>query len=81
MGNLATSCFAAGRRDEAIKMQEEVLPLYRKVLGPEHPDTLTAMENLGVSYAAAGRRDEALKMREKCYRSTERYSVRNIPTR
>ena len=31
---------AAGRREEALKLLEELLPLSRKVLGPEHPDTL-----------------------------------------
>jgi serine/threonine-protein kinase len=34
------------------------------LLGPEHPDTLTAMNNLAVSYAKVGRWDETLKMRE-----------------
>ena len=33
----------AGRVDEALKLQEEVLTLSRKVNGPEHPDTLSAM--------------------------------------
>ena len=55
----------AGRRDEALKLREEVLPLRRKVLGPEHPDTLSAMNNLALSYFDAGRRAEALKMREE----------------
>ena len=55
----------AGRRDEALKLREEVLALCRKVNGPEHPDTLGAMHNLAVSYDDAGRRDEALKLREQ----------------
>ena len=38
MNNLTTSYHVVGRRDEALKMQEEVLDLYRKVLGPEHVD-------------------------------------------
>jgi tetratricopeptide (TPR) repeat protein len=40
MHNLAISYDDAGRRDEALKLREEVLALRRKVLGPEHPDTL-----------------------------------------
>ena len=55
----------AGRRDEALKLMEEVLTLRRKVLGPEHPETLEAMSNLANSYGEAGRRDEALKLREE----------------
>jgi tetratricopeptide (TPR) repeat protein len=35
------------------------------VNGPEHPDTLKAINNLAISYAAAGRNDEALKLREE----------------
>ena len=42
-----------------------MLALRRKVLGPEHPDTLLAMNNLASSYHDAGRRDEALKLREE----------------
>jgi tetratricopeptide (TPR) repeat protein len=65
MNNLAVSYSDAGRRDEALAMEEEVLALRRKVLGPEHPDTLTSMHNLAVYYGDAGRRDEALEMREE----------------
>ena len=35
-------------------MREEVLALSRKVNGPEHPDTLGAMNNLATSYLDAG---------------------------
>jgi len=75
MNKLALSYFDAGRSnlqsgnsvrlDEALKLQEEALPLRRKVSGPEHPETLGVMNNLATSYFCAGRRDEALKLREK----------------
>jgi thioredoxin-like negative regulator of GroEL len=42
-----------------------VLAQRRKVNGPEHPETLSAMHNLALSYAQAGRRDEALKLWEQ----------------
>jgi tetratricopeptide (TPR) repeat protein len=64
MNNLALS-YDAGRRDEALKLREELLPLRRKVNGPEHPDTLKAMHNLAISYDHAGRLDEAVKLREE----------------
>jgi tetratricopeptide (TPR) repeat protein len=54
-----------GRRDDALKLREQVLALERKVLGPEHPDTLWAMFDLASSYDEAGRGDEALKLREQ----------------
>jgi tetratricopeptide (TPR) repeat protein len=36
--------------------------------GPEHPDTLGAMNNLAASYWTVGRRDEALKMGDEVLR-------------
>ena len=65
MSDLASSYAGAGRKDEAIKLQEEALRLSRKVSGPEHPDTLEAMENLASVYFAAGRKDQAVKLREE----------------
>jgi len=62
---LAISYHDAGRREEALKLREEVLALCRKVLGPQHPDTLRIMHNLALSYSDAGRREEALKLREE----------------
>jgi tetratricopeptide (TPR) repeat protein len=46
-------------------LEEELLALRRKVNGPEHPDTLAAMNNLSIRYVEAGRRNEALKLREE----------------
>ena len=65
MINLASAYYANGRWDEALKLQEEVLRLSRKVNGPEHPATLDAMSNLAISYAGTGRGDEALKLRKE----------------
>jgi serine/threonine protein kinase/tetratricopeptide (TPR) repeat protein len=56
---------ALGLSREAIPLQEKVRDYYLTSFGPEHPDTLQAMNNLGNSYFAAGRRDEALKLREE----------------
>jgi predicted Zn-dependent protease len=55
----------ADRRDDAIKMQEEVLAIRRKVNGPEHRDTLKTLCILANFYHKAGRREEALKLREE----------------
>ena len=72
MGNLAISYFAAGRRDEALKLREEVLALSRKVNGPEHPDTLGAMNNLAISYATPAARTRRSSCRRRCWRSAAR---------
>ena len=58
MTDLADSYTEAGRRDEALKLHEEVLPLLRKVNGPEHPDTLDAMNSLADFYFTDGRIQE-----------------------
>jgi tetratricopeptide (TPR) repeat protein len=65
MYGLAVSYDQAGRRDEALKLREEVLALRRAKLGPDHPDTIRSMADLANSYARAGRRDEALKLGEE----------------
>jgi Flp pilus assembly protein TadD len=65
MNNLANSYWDAGRKEEALKLSEEVLTLDRKVLGPEHPDMLFWMGDLAASYDEAGRKEESLKLREQ----------------
>ena len=62
MRDLANSYQDVGRRNEALKLREEVLTLRRKVNGPEHPDTLRAMDTLASSYTAVGRLEEALAL-------------------
>ena len=44
---------------------EEALPLSRKLLGPEHPITVIAMDNLANSYYKASRSEEARKLLEE----------------
>jgi tetratricopeptide (TPR) repeat protein len=72
---LAESYDGAGRRDDALKLRAEVVAVRRKVLGPEHPSTLHAMQDLTHSYDETGRQDEALKLRRElltlCLKTTE----------
>src|SRR5438093_980333 len=65
MNNLAISFQIVGRQEEALRLREQVLALRRKTLGPEHPETLGALDNLANSYHAAGRQDEAVKLLEE----------------
>lgn len=64
LNSQAESYLASGRRNEAIKLNEQVLALRRKVNGPQHPDTLMAMEKLALVYFSAERKDEAVKLEE-----------------
>ncbi|MCB9841230.1 MAG: serine/threonine protein kinase [Phycisphaeraceae bacterium] len=43
-----------GRLAEARQLGEEVVEGYRRVLGPEHPDTLTAANNLAIQRSTMG---------------------------
>jgi len=53
-GNLAASLSDHGKHDEAEKMQREVLAVRKRVLGAEHPDTLTTANNLAASLNRQG---------------------------
>lgn len=44
----------------------QAMKMHRKVLGPEHPHTLTSMDSLTLTWRATGRHKEALKLMEKC---------------
>ena len=46
-------------------MQREVLAVNERVLGAEHPDTLTTANNLALSLSDQGKYDEAEKMERK----------------
>ncbi|KAL4934882.1 hypothetical protein BDV06DRAFT_217819 [Aspergillus oleicola] len=48
-----------GRYREAEELEVQVLEIWKQVLGPEHPDTLTSMANLASTYWNQGRSKEA----------------------
>jgi hypothetical protein len=43
-----------------------VVEITKRILGQEHPDTLTSMNNLAYTWKALGRDKEALKLMEEC---------------
>ena len=49
-----------GRLTEAIALYEQVLTDHTRVLGEDHPHTLTLRNNLASAYHAAGRLTEAI---------------------
>jgi len=57
--NLAGNLFDQGDLEGARKLQQEVLDAWKKELGADHPDTLTAQSNLAVTLSAMGKLREA----------------------
>ncbi len=49
----------AGRPDEAVQLFEHVLADSERILGPEHPSTLSARANLENLHAVTARETEA----------------------
>jgi Tetratricopeptide repeat len=48
LAGLSTRLWAVGELDEAAKMKQEALDLYRKHLGPDHPLTLEVEHGLAL---------------------------------
>ena len=62
---IASAYVSAGRITEAIALFEQVLPDSIRVLGEDHPDTLTSRNNLAGAYLSAGRITEAIALFEQ----------------
>ena len=52
-------------REDSIELYEQVLAEYERVLGADHPDTLTVRNNLAGAYKSAGRLAEAVELFER----------------
>jgi Tetratricopeptide repeat len=59
------SLLHAGLHNPAITHWKHTAGTAQRILGPEHPDTLTAQANLASSYRQAGRTAEAITILEK----------------
>ena len=59
---IASAYHAAGRLTEAITLNVQLLTDRIRVLGEDHPDTLTSRNNLAYAYESAGRLDEAITL-------------------
>ena len=53
---------------EALEVTQKSYDMLRDAFGPEHVDTLAAMQDLADAYQGAGRWDEALPLKEKTLR-------------
>ncbi|WP_203927994.1 tetratricopeptide repeat protein, partial [Virgisporangium ochraceum] len=61
-----------GRLREAIGLFETVLADRRRVLGEEHPSTLTSRNNLALAYESVGRLEEAIDLFESVLADQQR---------
>ena len=52
-------------REDSIELYEQVLAERERVLGPDHPDTLTIRNNLAGAYYSVGRFGEAIELYEQ----------------
>ncbi|MET7712234.1 tetratricopeptide repeat protein [Streptomyces sp. NPDC005407] len=57
---------------EALELDERVLVDRERLLGPDHPDTVSARSNLANSYSDVGRIQEALELSERVLADRER---------
>ena len=65
MSNLAATLCDQGELDGARELQEKVLNVSHRVLGPEHPLTWTAMSNLAATLCDQGELGAARELQEK----------------
>ena len=70
--DIARAYESAGRLGEAIALYEQVLADRIRVLGPDHPDTLSSRNNLAYAYISVGRLADAIAL----YEQTDADSVR-----
>jgi hypothetical protein len=62
MNNLATVLEREGYYAEAERLHRQTLDIRRRVLGPEHPDTLASVHNLAIVLYDEGRYTEAERL-------------------
>ncbi len=62
---LALTLGALHKLHEARKLEEEALAIHKRVLGPEHPQTLNSMHHLALMLHDLGKLEEARKLNEE----------------
>jgi hypothetical protein len=71
----------AGPPRGALHFQQQALAIRRRVLGDEHPDTLTAMNNLALTLWNQGDRAAGGDFRSRCWPSAAACWATSTPTR
>jgi Tetratricopeptide repeat len=62
MNDLALTLRDQGNLDEAAAMSRKTLKKMQRILGDEHPTTITAMNNIALILRDQGKLDEAAAM-------------------
>src|SRR5438094_445640 len=57
---------------EALPLYERTLAAFERLLGPDHPSTVTSRANLAAAYHDSGRLDQALSLLERTLTDCER---------
>jgi hypothetical protein len=68
MGNLASTHKNLGRWDKAEGLFVQVMEARKRVLGPEHPDTVTTMVNLAFTWRGMSQNMKAMELMMECIR-------------
>jgi hypothetical protein len=53
-----------GQHEQARQLEEDTLARRRRVLGPDHPDTLFSATNLTITLRTLGQDDQARQLQE-----------------
>ena len=64
---------------QAVLLGEPLVTDFKRVLGADHPGTLTARNNLAIAYKGAGRTDEAISLLEQTLPEMERVQGADHP--
>ncbi|GLI65193.1 hypothetical protein VaNZ11_008655 [Volvox africanus] len=72
LNNLALLLQDQGKYGEAEKLHRRVVACLDRLLGPEHPDTLSSVTNLASVMKAVGRYDEAEQLHRRALLGVER---------
>ena len=79
VNSLAIGYFTLGHTQESAILSERTLEINQRVLGPEHPDTLTSRNNLAVVYSDLRRLQEAVELHDGTLKIRERVLGREHP--
>jgi hypothetical protein len=79
MNGLAVTLRSQGDLTDARRLQERVLEARIRVLGEEHPATLTSMGNLTLLLIQAGDREDAIRLLRKCLAGRRKVLGENHP--
>ena len=76
---LAGVHLAAGEATEAVALREQALPVFERVLGPDHPRVAHLVGNLAEARRVGGDYDEALKLHRRALSIREQALGRQHP--